>query len=88
MRKLMIGCICALTGTAALAALLPHAAPQQPKRYELHFAIDHQIYVTDHDMSADDCLAVLDSVAHDPDSFRHGAGVYTCVRQPRKVNKR
>lgn len=87
MRKLMIGCICALTGTAALAALLPHHAPQPPKRYELHFAIDHQIYVTDTNMSADDCLAVLSSVAHDPDSYRHGAGVYTCVRAHRKGSK-
>lgn len=89
MRRVFFGAIgvfvVCIMGLGACASITRSA--HQPA-YDLQFVIDGNFYVTDTNLSGDDCLRVLQSVAHDPDSFRHGAGVYTCVAHSRKVNKK
>lgn len=86
MRRLLLGsigvAIAAIMGLGACASVTRSA---NDPRFDLQFVIDGQFYVTDTNLTGDDCLGVLRSVAHDPDSFRHGAGVYTCI--PHRVKK-
>ena len=49
--------------------------------YLLAFTIDGHSYVSARHMTQRQCWHVLWSTATDPDSFRHGQGVYTCRRE-------
>jgi hypothetical protein len=52
-------------------------------RYQLTLRIKDDYYISDHDLTLDDCLRVLESTEHDPDSLPlDKIGRYTCDRQP------
>jgi hypothetical protein len=74
-RRVFIALMLMLIATVAVASLQPH------QLYALHFDIDGQTYITDSHLTWADCSTVVKSTAHDPDSFRHGAGVYSCVKE-------
>jgi hypothetical protein len=71
-------------GTALFVGNALHGAAMRfdpSTRYELSFVIDGERYVTDHDLTWDDCDKVLRSTVRDPDAYRHGAGSYGCDMQ-------
>lgn len=47
-------------------------------RYEFSFVLDGERYVTDHDLTYDDCQGALVSIAQDPDAYKQGQGSYGC----------
>jgi hypothetical protein len=52
-------------------------------RYQLTLRIRDDYYISDHDLTLDDCLRVLASTEHDPNSLPlDRIGQYTCDRQP------
>jgi hypothetical protein len=51
-------------------------------RYQLTFTIDGNSYIADHDLTLADCIGTQKSTEHDLNSFRNGAGQYSCDLQP------
>lgn len=73
---LLVGVASAVFARGILQGVAARMDPST--RYELSFVIDGERYVTDHDLTYQDCQQVLLSTAHDPDAYRHGAGSYGC----------